>query len=161
MSPILEAVFSENGSPRAEDKNLTGSEANDGTYEVAGRPITHNMTDMVRLANIPRILPPNGSRYETEDERCTALADMHIAQLIFQHNGLATSEDGCQNKCVARQIVMQFLVHVRYFSRCTYVQLYCTYKYVPYKFPPSFLGNTGNLVGFSRSSSSAILASNL
>jgi hypothetical protein len=62
-------------------------------------------------------------------------------------------------------LVMQFLVHVRtyvlYFSRCTYVQLYSTYKYVPYKFPPSFLGNTGNLVGFSRSSSSAILASNL
>ncbi|EXK76947.1 hypothetical protein FOQG_18322 [Fusarium oxysporum f. sp. raphani 54005] len=63
------------------------------------------MTDMVRLANIPRgILPPKGSRYETEDERCTALADMHIAQLIFQHNGLATSEDGCRNKYVARQI---------------------------------------------------------
>ncbi|EXA32424.1 hypothetical protein FOVG_16345 [Fusarium oxysporum f. sp. pisi HDV247] len=24
------------------------------TYEVAGRPITHNMIDVVRLANIPR-----------------------------------------------------------------------------------------------------------
>jgi hypothetical protein len=102
-------VFSENGYPRAEDKNLTGSEANDGTYEVAGRPITHNMTDMVRLANIPRILPPNGSRYETEDERCTTLADMHIAQLIFQHNGLATSEDGCRNKYVARQILRRLV----------------------------------------------------
>lgn len=89
----------------AEDKNLTGSEANDGTYEVAGRPITHNMTDMVRLANIPRgVLPPEGKTYETEDEWCTALADMHIAQLISQHNGLATPEDGCRNKYVARQI---------------------------------------------------------
>jgi hypothetical protein len=47
-----------------------------------------------------------------------------------------------------KAVVMQFLVHVctyvLYFSRCTYVQWSCTYKYVPYKFPPSFLGNTGN-----------------
>ncbi|KAJ2895228.1 hypothetical protein MKZ38_006759 [Zalerion maritima] len=80
-------------------------EANEGAYEVAGRPITHNMTDMVRLANIPRgVLPPKGKTYETADEWYTALADMHIAQLIFQHNDLVTSEDDCRNKYVARQI---------------------------------------------------------
>lgn len=80
-------------------------EANDGTYEVAGRPITHNMTDMVRLANIPRsVLPPKCKTYVTADEWYTALADMHIAQLIFQHNDLVTSEDDCRNKFVARQI---------------------------------------------------------
>jgi hypothetical protein len=80
-------------------------EANDSTYEVAGRPITHNMTDMVRLANIPRdVLPPKGKTYETADEWYVALADMHIAQLIFQHNDLVTSENDCRNKYVARQI---------------------------------------------------------
>ncbi|KAI5854506.1 phosphotransferase [Durotheca rogersii] len=80
-------------------------EANDGTCEVASRPITHNMTDMVRLANIPlRVLPPRGKTYRTADEWYTALADMHIAQLIFQHNDLVTSEDDCRNKFVARQI---------------------------------------------------------
>ncbi|KAL2752450.1 hypothetical protein ACRALDRAFT_2061008 [Sodiomyces alcalophilus JCM 7366] len=79
-------------------------EAN-GTYEVASRPITHNMTDMIRLANIPRsVLPPQGKTYQTADEWYTALADMHIAQLIFQHNDLVTSEDDCRNKFVARQI---------------------------------------------------------
>ncbi|KAK1973252.1 phosphotransferase [Colletotrichum cereale] len=77
----------------------------DGTYEVASRPITHNMTDMIRLANIPRsVLPPKGKTYETADEWYTALADMHIAQLIFQHNDLVTSEDDCRNKYVARQV---------------------------------------------------------
>ncbi|KAF9876705.1 phosphotransferase [Colletotrichum karsti] len=80
-------------------------EADDGSYEVAGRPITHNMTDMVRLANIPRaVLPPEGTTYETADEWYAALADMHIAQLVFQRNDSVTSEDDCRNKYVARQI---------------------------------------------------------
>lgn len=31
----------------------------EATYEVAGRPLSHNMADMIRLANVPRfILPP-------------------------------------------------------------------------------------------------------
>lgn len=80
-------------------------EVNDGAYKVAGRPITHNMADMVRLANIPRgVLPPESKTYETADEWYAALADMHMAQLIFQHNDLVTSEDDCRNKYVARQI---------------------------------------------------------
>jgi aminoglycoside phosphotransferase (APT) family kinase protein len=63
------------------------------------------MTDMVRLANIPRaVLPPEGKTYETADEWYTALAEMHIAQLVFQHNDLVLSEDDCRNKYVARQI---------------------------------------------------------
>jgi aminoglycoside phosphotransferase (APT) family kinase protein len=80
-------------------------EINDGNFEVAGRPIPHNMTDMVRLANIPRsVLPPKEQTYEVADAWYTALAEMHIAQLIFQHNDLVTSEDDCRNKYVARQI---------------------------------------------------------
>ncbi|KAG8417450.1 hypothetical protein J3458_004957 [Metarhizium acridum] len=76
-----------------------------GIYEVARRPITHNMTDMVRLANIPRaILPPRHKTYETADAWYTALAEMHIGQLIFQHNDVVNSEDDCRNKYVARQI---------------------------------------------------------
>lgn len=72
---------------------------------MAGRPITHNMTDMVRLANIPNaVLPPEGKTYGTADEWYVALAEMHIAQLIFQHNDLVLSEDDCRNKYVARQI---------------------------------------------------------
>jgi hypothetical protein len=40
----------------------------------------------------------------TADEWYTALAEMHIAQLIFQHNDLVTSEDNCRNKYVARMV---------------------------------------------------------
>ncbi|KAH9204559.1 hypothetical protein DL95DRAFT_273555, partial [Leptodontidium sp. 2 PMI_412] len=42
--------------------------------------------------------------YATADEWYGALANMHLAQLIFQHNDLVSSEDDCRNKYVARQI---------------------------------------------------------
>ncbi|GAW22562.1 hypothetical protein ANO14919_121020 [Xylariales sp. No.14919] len=80
-------------------------EADDGSYDVVGRPITHNMGDMVRLANIPRaLLPPKGKTYATADDWYVALAEMHVAQLVFQHNDTVASEDDCRNKYVARQI---------------------------------------------------------
>lgn len=80
-------------------------EAEDGSYRIAGRPITHNMTDMVRLANIPRaVLPPKDKTYGTADEWYVDLAEMHMAQLVFQHNDAISSEDDCRNKYVARQI---------------------------------------------------------
>ncbi|KAL2020614.1 hypothetical protein VTK56DRAFT_8104 [Thermocarpiscus australiensis] len=80
-------------------------EVSENSYDVAGRPITHNMTDMVRLANIPRaVLPPEGETYDSADEWYVALAEMHLAQLVFQHNDLVKSEDDCRNKYVARQI---------------------------------------------------------
>ncbi|TDZ35892.1 hypothetical protein C8035_v008347 [Colletotrichum spinosum] len=52
-------------------------QADDGSYEVGGRPL---------------------------NQWYTALAEMHIAQLIFQHNDLVVSEDDCRNKYVARQL---------------------------------------------------------
>jgi hypothetical protein len=74
-----------------------------GSYAVAGRPITHNMTDMVRLANVPRaVLPPKGTTYGTADQWYVALAEMHLAQLVFQHNDVVESADDCRNKFVAR-----------------------------------------------------------
>ncbi|KAL2203189.1 hypothetical protein CC79DRAFT_1209703 [Sarocladium strictum] len=76
-----------------------------GATEVTGRPLAHNMNDMIRLANIPSaVLPAARQTFETADEWYTALADMHIAQLVFQHNDLVVSEDDCRNKYVARQI---------------------------------------------------------
>ncbi|KAI9163525.1 hypothetical protein HJFPF1_05142 [Paramyrothecium foliicola] len=75
------------------------------SFFVAGRPLSQNMNNMIRLSNIPRaILPPEDKTYKTADEWYVALAEMHIAQLIFQHNDLVTSENDCRNKYVARQI---------------------------------------------------------
>ncbi|KAJ3491613.1 hypothetical protein NLG97_g5562 [Lecanicillium saksenae] len=80
----------------------------DGNIGVGDRPLTHNMTDMIGLANIPReALPPEGTTYETADSWYTALAEMHLAQLAFQHNDAIISADDCRNKYVARQIFLR------------------------------------------------------
>jgi hypothetical protein len=63
------------------------------------------MNNMIRLANIPSaVLPPKDKTYKTADEWYVALAEMHIAQLVFQHNDLVFTPDDCRNKYVARQL---------------------------------------------------------
>ncbi|CZS96554.1 uncharacterized protein RAG0_05830 [Rhynchosporium agropyri] len=77
----------------------------DGSFRIAARPLTQNMSSMTQLAHIPpSILPLENETYATADEWYVALADMHLAQLTFQHNDLVSSEDDCRNKYVARQL---------------------------------------------------------
>ncbi|KAG5805407.1 hypothetical protein H9Q74_010684 [Fusarium xylarioides] len=109
--PILEGIWTKVAHCLLELSQLTfpriGSllQAVKDTYEVAGRPVTLNMTEMIRLANIPRcILPSQDKTYMTADEWYTVLAEMHIAQLVFQHNDLVTSEDDCRNKYVSQTL---------------------------------------------------------
>ncbi|KAG5744851.1 hypothetical protein H9Q69_012687 [Fusarium xylarioides] len=116
--PILEGIWTKVAHCLLELSQLTfpriGSllQAVKDTYEVAGRPVTLNMTEMIRLANIPRcILPSQDKTYMTADEWYTVLAEMHIAQLVFQHNDLVTSEDDCRNKYVSRQIFRRLARH--------------------------------------------------
>jgi aminoglycoside phosphotransferase (APT) family kinase protein len=60
---------------------------------------------MVQLANIPSaIFPPQTKTYQTADEYYVWLAEMHLAQLIFQQNDLVRTEQECRNKYVARQL---------------------------------------------------------
>lgn len=84
------------------------AQTDENTFLVAGRPITQNMNNMLQLANMPRAtLPPVGRIYKTADEWYLALAEMHMAQLVFQHNDLVTSMDGCRSKYVARQLFLR------------------------------------------------------
>lgn len=81
------------------------AQTDENAFSVAGRPITQNMNNMLQLANIPRAtLPPEDRTYGTADEWYVALAEMHIAQFVFQHNDLVTTADDCRNKYVARQL---------------------------------------------------------
>ncbi|KAG9244999.1 phosphotransferase [Calycina marina] len=81
------------------------SENDSNSFSVTGRPLSKNMNDMLQLANIPRaVLPPENKTYSTTDEWYVALVEMHMAQLIFQHNDLVTTENDCRNKYVARQL---------------------------------------------------------
>ncbi|KAH7397988.1 phosphotransferase [Cadophora sp. MPI-SDFR-AT-0126] len=75
------------------------------SYDVTGRPITINMSNMAQLGNIPTsIFPPEGTTYQTADQCYTALAEMQISTLVFQHNDIVSLEDDCRNKYVARQL---------------------------------------------------------
>ncbi|KAG9241155.1 hypothetical protein BJ878DRAFT_558749 [Calycina marina] len=70
----------------------------DGSFYIAARPLTQNMSSMTQLAHIPpSILPLESKTFATADEWYGALANMHLAQLIFQHNDLVSSEDDCRN----------------------------------------------------------------
>jgi hypothetical protein len=81
------------------------AQTDENTFSVAGRPITLNMNNMIHLANIPRaILPPKDRTYGTADEWYIMLADMHMAQLVFQRNDLVKTADDCRTKYVARQL---------------------------------------------------------
>ncbi|TVY81057.1 hypothetical protein LSUE1_G005268 [Lachnellula suecica] len=81
-------------------------EINPGSYDVLGRPITLNMSNMFQISNIPEaVFPGEGKTYQTADEWYTVLAEMQIATLLFQHNDMVSSEDDCRTKYVARQLI--------------------------------------------------------
>jgi hypothetical protein len=60
---------------------------------------------MVQLSNIPQsIFPSKTTTYKTANDWYAALAEMHMATLLFQHNDIVTSENDCRTKYVARQL---------------------------------------------------------
>ncbi|ATY62219.1 kinase-like domain [Cordyceps militaris] len=80
----------------------------DGLFVVGGRPLTQNMYNMVYLANIPpSVLPAEDKIYHTADDWYTALAEMHMLQLTFQHNDLVKDEDDCRDKYIARHLFLK------------------------------------------------------
>lgn len=80
----------------------------DGSFQVAGRPLTFNMGSMVQLGNVPAaVFPAKDTTFATADEWYVQLATMHLAQLIFQHNDLVSDEDDCRNKYVSRQLFLR------------------------------------------------------
>jgi len=77
----------------------------DASFQVAGRPLTHNMSNMRQLAKIhTAVFPAENKTFATADEWYLELANMHLSQLVFQHNDIISGEDDCRNKYVARQL---------------------------------------------------------
>lgn len=63
------------------------------------------MNSLIKHSSVPSaVLPSQTQTYSTSDEWYSALADMHIAQLTFQHNDAIDSEDDAREKYVARQL---------------------------------------------------------
>jgi hypothetical protein len=63
------------------------------------------MNNMIQLANIPHAaLPPEKTTYNTANQWYKTLAEMHLAQLTFQHNDIVSSRNDCRNKYIASQL---------------------------------------------------------
>ncbi|KAF9769361.1 hypothetical protein IL306_013230 [Fusarium sp. DS 682] len=75
----------------------------DGGFCVSGRPLTMNMNSILEFTEAPASLLPN-QQYSSATEWYSALADMHLTQLVFQHNDAIEDEDDAKDKYVARQL---------------------------------------------------------
>jgi len=81
-------------------------EDGEGHFSVSGRPLIQNMNSLMEFTDMtPALLP--SQPYSTSKEWYSALADMHLAQLTFQHNDAVRDEDEARDKYVARQLFRQ------------------------------------------------------
>ncbi|KAI0118226.1 phosphotransferase family protein [Nemania sp. FL0031] len=78
-------------------------EDEEGRFSASGRPLIQNMEFLLQFTGMtPNLLPSQS--YSTPDEWYSVLADMHLAQLVFQHNDAVEDEDDARDKYVARQL---------------------------------------------------------
>ncbi|KAI0408163.1 phosphotransferase family protein [Xylaria palmicola] len=87
-------------------------EDQDGHFSVSGRPLIQNMNSLLEFTGMPPTLLPFQT-YSTSDEWYSALADMHLAQLMFQHNDAVDDEDDARDKYVSRQLFRQLACNGR------------------------------------------------
>ncbi|KAJ5833567.1 hypothetical protein N7474_001878 [Penicillium riverlandense] len=81
------------------------SQIDDFTWEVARRPLSMNMNELVRLGGLPRSkLPELCATFNTSSSYLEALADLKIEHLVHQRNDAVESADDCRRKFVARQL---------------------------------------------------------
>jgi hypothetical protein len=75
---------------------------------VGGRPLSANMNCLIDLAYVPAcLLPQLGITYTTSDAWYVAMAEMHMAHLVFQHNDLIYAEYDTCNKYVERLLFLR------------------------------------------------------
>ncbi|POR33713.1 Uncharacterized protein TPAR_06097 [Tolypocladium paradoxum] len=82
---------------------------------VKGRPLIENMNDIVVHTDAPPSILPSQT-YASADEWYSALADMHLAQLAFQHNDAVEDEDDARDKYTARQLFRNLAIEKRLVS---------------------------------------------
>ncbi|TQN74727.1 Altered inheritance of mitochondria protein 9 [Colletotrichum shisoi] len=87
-------------------------EDDDGVVSVEGRPLIQNTNSLVDHARVPPWVLPSKT-YTEANEWYSALADMHLAQLVFQHNDAVEDEDDARDKYVARQLFRKLAVEGR------------------------------------------------
>lgn len=86
----------------------------DGRISVSGRPLIQNMNSVSELTGAnPSLLPSKSC--STSTEWYSALADMHLVQVAFQHNIL--DEEDARDKYISRQVFRRLATQGRLTSR--------------------------------------------
>ncbi|KAJ5717400.1 hypothetical protein N7488_003046 [Penicillium malachiteum] len=70
-------------------------------WEVAYRPLSFSMNEIVRLGTLPQLELPTAT-YDKASLYLEALAELHISHLKYQRNDAIDSADDCRRKFVAR-----------------------------------------------------------
>lgn len=74
-----------------------------GQFSVSGRPLMQNINSLLEFTNSPAcLLPAHG--FATPNEWYSAMTDMHLIQLTFQHNNAVDDEGDARDEYVARQL---------------------------------------------------------
>jgi hypothetical protein len=103
-------------------------EGYNGVVSVEGRPLIQNMNSMVDHARVPPCVLPSKT-FSTANEWYSALADMHLAQLVFQHNDAVEDEDDARDKYVARQLFRKLAAEGRLVAGLTgHSEPDCTFR---------------------------------
>ncbi|GKZ96535.1 hypothetical protein AnigIFM59636_011050 [Aspergillus niger] len=94
-------------------------QVDDFTWEVASRPLSMNMNELVRLGTLPRSkLPPLDATFKSTSSYIEALAQLNIQHLIHQRNNAIESADDCRRKYVARQLFYKLAKEKKLFNLC-------------------------------------------
>ena len=88
-------------------------EGTDGSWVVAGRPLTFNMNELVSVGNFPPSNLP-ATNFKTASSYFSALADMNLVHLSMQHNDAITSAEDCRYKYVSRHIFRRLVSEGKY-----------------------------------------------
>ncbi|KAF4996597.1 hypothetical protein FDECE_12366 [Fusarium decemcellulare] len=90
--------------------NRVGSLLQDekGHISVSGRPLIHNMSHLMQFTGTSDAVLPS-SPYPDIKSWYATLAEMHIAQFTFQHNGAMLDEDDARDRFVARLLFRQLV----------------------------------------------------
>lgn len=79
------------------------SQIDDFTWEVAYRPLSMPMNELIRLGALPQAcLPSLDTTIDTASSSFESLAELHIIHLMNQRNDAVDSADDCRRKFVAR-----------------------------------------------------------
>lgn len=95
------------------------------TWEVAWRPLSINMNELVRVGSLPRSkLPKPSTTFETASSYFNALGGLHIDHLINQLNDAVDSETDCRRKFTARKLFRRLAAEGRFTAASTISRLY-------------------------------------